>query len=131
MINVHPSKADPCTIRDPKYGGVREYKCMGMKEPSPGQAVSKPVEQVTKPAGHALDKRAWTNPICMSDIPVFFIKNGEFMFDITRTKLCAGWCGVTEIHGTTCIGGDEVKQKLDACCAGFQCTRAGFPKCKF
>ena len=75
------------------------------------------------------DKKAWTNPICMDGMP--FVKNGEFMFDITRTKLCAGWCGVTEIHGTTCIGGDEVKQKLDACCAGFQCNRAGLPKCKW
>ena len=76
------------------------------------------------------DKKAWTNPICMDGMP--FVKNGEFMFDITRTKLCAGWCGVSSTATQSqCIGGDEVKQKLDACCAGFQCNRAGLPKCKF
>ena len=75
-------------------------------------------------------KKAWTNPICMDGMP--FVKNGEFMFDITRTKLCAGWCGVSSTATQSqCIVGDEVKQKLDACCAGFQCNRAGLPKCKF
>ena len=76
------------------------------------------------------EKQAWTNPICMDGMP--FVKNGEFMFDITRTKLCSGWCGVSSTATQSqCIVGDEVKQKLDACCAGFQCNRAGLPKCKF
>ena len=131
VINVHPSKADPCTIRDPKYGGVTGYKCMGMKEPSPGAAASKPVEQVTKPAGHALDKKAWGNPICMSDIPVFFIENGDFKFDITRSGQCFGWCGIYSSPGQgPCIGGGEVKQKRDACCAHQPpCNRVGLRKC--
>jgi hypothetical protein len=98
---------------------------MGMKEPSPGQAVSKPV--VTKPAGHPQDKVAWTNPICADGIPAM---NGQLMWGITRTGQCSGWCGTMEIHGTTCKGGDEVKQKRDACCAGFPpCPK--LPKCKF
>ena len=97
---------------------------MGMKEPSPGAAVSKPVE---KPAGDPLDKKAWGNPICDNGIPV---SNGQFMFKITRTGQCSGWCGTMEIHGTTCKGGDVVKQKRDACCAGFPpCPK--LPKCKF
>jgi hypothetical protein len=75
VINVHASKVDPCTIRDSKYGGVTGYKCMGMKAPSPGAAVSKPV--VTKPAGHALDKKAWTNPICAEGM---LQRDGQLMF---------------------------------------------------
>ena len=131
VINVHPSKADPCTIRDPKYGGVTDYKCVGMKEPSPGPgaaAVSKPV--VTKPAGHPLDKKAWTNPICAKGM---LQRDGQLMFDITRTKICSGWCGVmSTATQPKCIGGDVVKQKRDACCAGFPpCNRAGLPKCKW
>jgi hypothetical protein len=55
------------------------------------------------------------------------------MFDITRTKICSGWCGVmSTATQTKCIGGDVVKQKRDACCAGFPpCNRAGLPKCKW
>ena len=86
------------------------------------------------PAGNALDdldKQAWTNPICMDGMP--FVKNGKFMYGITRTKLCSGWCSVSsDATQAKCIVGDEVKQKRDACCADQPpCDRAGLSKCKF
>ena len=115
--------------------------CSTMKAPSPGaaaDAVSKPVEKVTKPARHVfdtrdfpLDKRAWTNPICMDGIPALMFHFGAG----TRTKICADWCGTKERYGKdypdgACISGDEVKQKRDACCADKPpCNRAGLPKC--
>ena len=62
-----------------------------------------------------------------------FVKNGEFMYGITRTKLCSGWCSVSsDATQAKCIVGDEVKEKREGCCADQPpCNRAGLPKCKF
>ena len=54
-------------------------------------------------------------------------------FGTTRSGQCLGWCGVSSTATQAqCIGGDEVKEKREGCCADQPpCNRAGLPKCKF
>ena len=74
-----------------------------------------------------LDKQDWTNPICCNAY-----WGCKLAFDTTRSGQCLGWCGVSSTATQAqCIGGDEVKEKREGCCADQPPCPKNLPACKF
>ena len=74
-----------------------------------------------------LDKQPWTNPICCNAY-----WGCKLAFDTTRSGQCLGWCGVSSTATQAqCIGGDEVKEKREGCCADQPPCPKNLPACKF
>ena len=74
-----------------------------------------------------LDKQDWTNPICCNAY-----WGCKLAFDTTRSGQCLGWCGVSSTATQAqCIGGDEVKEKREGCCADQPPCPRKLPACKF
>jgi len=74
-----------------------------------------------------LDKQDWTNPICCNAY-----WGCKLAFGTTRSGQCLGWCGVSSTATQAqCIGGDEVKEKREGCCADQPPCPKNLPACKF